>query len=349
MHVVHFANYAPRRSGMYESTKDQIKYERKAGLKSDFIDPHDHWKDGKRAGKVLTDDGWLSPVPHDVAKEADIWVMHSFVPSSVKDLFSKKKTVAVLHGPNEHMLLKEWTTGRKEEAFNLHINVLWQYDATVAINQHEYDIMVLYNEKDRLHYIPNSIDLERYKDDGLAWEYQHRPAILSCDVTRLEKLPAHIIWSMPKIMKEIPDARLNVYGLTLEPIGTWRNIFCRSKGRKLESACENIQLQNNDLRPFMRGGDIGFNNNISGIASRVTMEMMAWGMPVVSYGGDYTKYHAKIFDMDSIAEQVIKCWKDLSVKDSTLKQDTLDYAKKNFDREKEVKKYVKLYKELLGK
>jgi len=349
MHVVHFANFAPRRSGMYESTKDQIRYERKAGIKSDFIDPHDHWKDGTRNGEKKIDDGWLSPMPHKVAEEADIWVMHSFIPGSVKKLFNKKKTVAVLHGPNEHMLLKEWTTERKEQAFNLHINVLWTYDATVAINQHEYDIMELYDEYNRLHYIPNSIDLERYKNDGVAWEYQHRPAILSCDVTRLEKLPAHIIWSMPRIHKAIPDARLNVYGLTLEPIGTWRNIFCRSKGRKLEVLCENIQLQNSDLRPFMRGGDIGFNNNISGIASRVTMEMMAWGMPVVSYGGDYTKYHAKIFDMDSIAEQIIRCWEDLSAKDSTLKRDTIKYAQEHFDREKEVKKYIKLYKELLGK
>ena len=347
MQVVHFANYSPRKSGMYESTKDQIKYERKAGLKSDFIDPHERWKDGTRNGEEKMDDGWLSPVPHEVAKKADIWVMHSFIPDSVKDLFYKKKTVAILHGPSEHMLLKEWTTERREQSFNLHINVLWKYHATVTINQHEYDIMKLYDEYNRLHYIPNSIDLERYQDDGVAWEYQNHPAILSCDVTRLEKLPASIIWSMPKIVEKLPDARLNVYGLTLEPIETWRNIFCRSKGRKLETLCENIQLQNNDLRPFMRGGDIGFNNNFSGIASRVTMEMMAWGMPVVSYGGDYTKYHAKIFDLDSIAEQICKCWYDLSKEGSTLKEDTIKYAKKNFDREKEVKKYVKLYKDLL--
>ena len=349
MYVVHFANFAPRRSGMYESTKDQIKYERREGIESDFIDPHEHWKDGTRGGVEMVDDGWLRPVPHEKAKEADVWVMHSMLPDSLRGLFDQKVTVAILHGPSEHMLLKEWTTERREQAFNLHINIAWRYDATVCINQHEYDIMALYDEKNRIHYIPNSIDLERYEAQKWGWPYQHRPAILSCDVTRLEKLPAHIIWAMPKIAEQIPDARLNVYGLTLEPVGTWRNIFCRSKGRRLESLCENIQLQNNCLTPYMRGGDIGFNNNMSGILSRVGMEMMALGVPVVSYGGDYTPYQAKIWDLDSIAEQVVRCWRDMTAEGNTVREDTKAYARENFDRGKEVKKYIKLYKDLIEK
>ena len=99
----------------------------------------------------------------------------------------------------------------------------------------------------------------------------------------------------------------------------------------------------------MAGADIGFNNNFSGIASRVTMEMMALGVPVVSYGGDYTKYHAKIFDLDSIARQVTRCWKDLCKEGSTLRADTLKYANENFNRAIEVKKYIKLYEKVLGK
>ena len=100
----------------------------------------------------------------------------------------------------------------------------------------------------------------------------------------------------------------------------------------------------------MRGANIGFNSNISGIASRVSMEMMAHGVPVVSYGGDgYTPYVAKIFDLDSITEQLVKCWKDLTVSGSTLKEDTAKYARENFDRGKWVKEYVKLYSTILEK
>jgi glycosyltransferase involved in cell wall biosynthesis len=344
MKVCHFANWAPRKSGMYESVKDQIKYERREGLDSLFIDAQHECPNGKS-------DSWLIPSKWDDALNCDIWIMHSFIPDRLKKHFSDKISIAILHGPTEHMLLLEWASGRKSTQFNLHISILWQYDATVAINKHEYDIMKMYDEYNRLHYIPNSIDLENYSQEEWKWEYTNHPAIISCDVPRIEKLPAHIIWSMPKIVEKIPTAKLNLFSLTLEPIGTWRNIYSRSKERKLESLCESIQLENNNLVPFMRGADIGFNNNLSGILSRVSMEMMALGIPVVSYGGDqngipYTKYIARVYDLDSIAEQVERCWKDLSAEGGTLKEDTIAFAREHFDRAKEVKKYIKLYEQL---
>jgi len=289
----------------------------------------------------------LTPITWEEAKKADVWVLHSKFPDELKSMAPSKIRVAVLHGPTEHMLFKEFNT--KNASLNLHINLLWDMDAAVCINTHEYDVMKLYDEKGgKCRYIPNSLDLERFKDVH-PWEFTNHPAIISCDTPRCEKLPSHIIWSMPYVREKIPSARLNIYSLLLEPINTWRNIFCRAHERKLENSCENIQLANNDLRPFQAGADIGFNNNYSGIASRVTMEMMAMGVPVVSYNGDYTKYHAKIFDLHSIAEQIERCWNDLICEGSTLRDETLVYAKENFDREKEVKKYAALYEELLGK
>jgi len=333
---------------MYESVKDQIKYERREGLESDIVDPGDHAEKGL-PGKI--DDGWLSPVPWKKAEKADIWVCHAKIPDKLqREYFDKKPQVCVLHGPSEHMLFTEWMTERKREAFHLHIRILWQYDATVVLNQHEYDIMELFDEYNRLHYIPNSIDLERYQDkDVFAWEYKNHPAICSFDVPRLEKLPANLIWSIPRIIKKMPDARVNIFCLELESIATWRNMFCKSKRRDLERYCENIQLASNDLRPFMKSADMVFNNNFSGILSRVGMEAMSMGVPIVSYGGDYTKYHAKIFDLDSIAEQIARCWRDLNKEKSTLREDTRKYANKNFNRAKEVKKYIRLYEDMLRK
>jgi len=340
MFVVHFSNFAPSQSGMYESVKDQIKYERKEGLRSEIVVSH------AESDTEIRTDGWLTSISWEESKKADIWVMHSAIPEPLKEFKKGKKLIAILHGPTEHMLLKEWS--KDGASFNLHISLLWEYDAAICINKHEYDIMKFYDEKiDRCRYIPNSIDLERFKD-VTPWIYSHHPAILSCDVPRIEKLPFHIIWAIPILWEEfgLSEARLNLFSLPLEPIGVWRNLFCRSHKRKLESCCENIQLANNNLSPFQAGADIGFNNNYSGIASRVTMEMMACGIPVVSYGGEYTKYRAKIFDLHSIAKQIYRCWKDLTVKGNTVKKETLAYAKENFDRAKEVKKYITLYKEL---
>jgi glycosyltransferase involved in cell wall biosynthesis len=329
---------------MFESVKDQIKYERLEGIQSDLADP----KEKHKEGRVEVDDGWLSPIPWEKAKKADVHVLHAWIPDEIKKI-KKKKMVAVLHGPNEHMLWKEFTSNRTDEAFNLHLRILWTYDATIVHYQHEFDILKLYDEYNRLHLVPNSIDLERYQGkDELAWKFQHHPAILSCDTVRLEKLPAQILWAMPKIADKIPDARLNIFGLPLDGISTWRNMFCKSKGRAIENLCENIQFEINDLRPFMRGADIGFNNNMNGIQSRAQMEMMAMGVPVIAYNGEYTKYRPVIWDLDSIASKVDKCWKDLTAEGSTLRADTRAYAQEHFDRSKAVKLDIEVYKKVLG-
>lgn len=341
MFVVHWSNWGVKVSGMYESVKNQIKYERRAGLRSEIAisyieDP----------GPDKVDD-WLTPVAWEEAKKADVWVLHSNIPGALKDMKKKKLIVSVLHGPTEHMMFMDWQ--KNEGSLNLHINMLWDSDATVCLNTHEYDIMRLYDEKGgRCRYIPNSIDLEEMKIDAV-WQYDHHPAILSCDTPRVEKLPYHIIWAMPYVVEKIPGACLNVFSLVLDPINLWRNLFVRSHERKLETLCENIQLANRNLKPFQAGADIGFNNNYSGIASRVTMEMMAYGVPVVSYNGEYTKYHARPFDLHSIAEQIARCWADLTADGSTLREDTIKYARENFDRGKWVIKYVELYNELLEK
>jgi len=326
---------------MYESVKNQCKYERREGHRSECAISYEREPGPDRK------DGWFTPISWDEAKKADVWVLHSNIPGELVEDRKKKVSVAVLHGPTEHMIFKEWQ--KEDKAFNLHVSLLWKMDATVCINTHEYDIMKLYDEKvGRCRYIPNSIDLEELKLDR-AWEYDNHPAILCCDTPRVEKLPFHIIWAMPYIRERIPEARLNVYSLLLEPIEMWRNVLCRSHKRYLEDCCETVQLANRNLKPFMAMADIGFNNNYSGIASRVTMEMMAYGVPVVSYGGEYTKYHAKIFDIHSIAEQVERCWEDLTAPGSTLKEETWRYAQENFSRAKHVKACMTLYEELLEK
>ena len=341
MRIVHFSNFGPRVSGMYESCKNQVKYERREGHQSDLAISYE-----KEPGPDRVDD-WLTPITWEAAKEADVWVLHSSFPDELKEEQKKKVTVAVLHGPTEHMMFKEW--GKVSDSFNLHINLLWNMDATVCINTHEYDVMKHYDEKvGRCRFIPNSIDLEEIQDIH-PWRFDNHPAIISCDTPRIEKLPLHIVWAMPYLLEKIPTARLNVYALLLEPINMWRNVFVRSHKRILETSCENIQLATNTLKPYMAGADIGFNNNYSGIASRVTMEMQALGIPVVSYGGEYTPYHAKIFDVHSIADTIERCWTDLNTPGNTVKEDTIKYAKENYDRAIHVKKYIALYEELLAK
>ena len=361
MKVAHFAVFAPSMSGMYESTKDQIKYERREGIDSIFVDgvnPKAH-----EMGWV--DDGWLSPVDWREALNADVWVTHSNFPPPLKEYITaeprnreKFKIVAIHHGPAEHMILKEYIYLQKnidvneDPAFTIvHINAIWNWDACVVLNKHEFDVSVLFDENDKLIHIQNSIDLERYNLDVYPWEFRNRPAIISCDVPRVEKMPVHIMLAMREIRKRVPSAKLNIYALPLDNIKFFRNLVCRVKDRMMDRGdygyCENIVTKTNSVSPFIRGADIGFNSNYSGICSRVHMEMQAMGVPVISYRGDYTPYHARIFDLESIAEQVERCWNDLNDSSKTVREDNIAYARENYDRGKQVKIYVQLYQYLL--
>ena len=348
MKIAHFTPFAPAQSGMYESTRDQIKYEQREGLDSVLIDPIRPNFNGAVDGPVTT-------VPWQDAMESDVWVVHAKIPPPLQEYITanrdKHVVVSIMHGPVEHQMIKEWLfleKGIEEEGgFSItHINWLWHHDACVVINEHEYEVSKIFDEYGKLIYIPNSIDLERI-DGDYKWPYRRHPAIISCDAPRIEKLPLHILFAMPRIIEKIPEARLNLFNLPLVHIEFFRNIICRSKERFLDfKCCENIQMKGGTLMPFIRGADIGFNNNLSGIMSRVSMEMMAMGVPVVAYNGDYTDYHAKIFDLDSIAKQIERCWKDLNDSKKKLREKTIEYAHKHFDRGVHVKKYVELYQKL---
>jgi glycosyltransferase involved in cell wall biosynthesis len=339
--IAHFCQFAPKVSGMYISTKEQIKYERRAGLESELIEPYNEVPPSWMV------DGWLKPNTWKWAIDADVWVLHRLIPPSLNAIKHSKGTVFVLHGSAEMMLLTEYNSEGNNTALNMNISNLWEFDKTIALCPHDYEIMRLYDENCKLEHIQDAIDLEEYTPEGYKWEYEKHPALISTDTMRLTKLPAHIMWAMPKIAERIPDARLNYFSYPRLDGATWRNILVRSKKQDLSRLTETIVMSGiSDLRPFIRGGDIGFINEIHGRAGRTAPEKMAMGVPVVSYMGDYTKYHAVAWNLDSIAKTVEKLWSDLQDHGERIRKECVAYAQENFSMEKATQKYIKIYEEV---
>lgn len=289
LRVIHFSNWGCRRSGLYECTKDQIKFERKHGIDSQMaFFAHDKPKDS-----TLSDDGWLSPISWSECKDADLYVVHHGLPEELNDKVNPKKKVLVVHGTVEYIILEEIFSKAEKTGFNQHINLLRDFDACVAVNPHDYDIYKIYDEGDKLSMIHDAIDVDRFTIEGYQHPFVHHPQILFCDSLRINKHPAHAIWAMQEVIKKIPTAKLSIVGLDLQSILTWRNIILRSPGQSLTMGMENIQLMTNEVRPYMRGADILVNGNMSGIPSRVELEAMACGCQIISYAGDFTKYHPR--------------------------------------------------------
>ena len=343
MRVVHWAMWGPRKSGLYECTKDQIKYERKHGIDSllglmDIDKPTTH----------LIDDGWLSPATWDECKNADIYVIHRGVPETLTDEKKRKKNVFVIHGTAEFLMLEEVASNAEKTAFNTHINLLAENDACIAVNQHDYDIYKIYDGKNILEMIHDAIDVERYTIEGYQHPFVYHPQILFCDSLRINKHPAHVIWAMHEVLKRLPEARLSVVGLSLISILTWRNLILRSPGQCLTLGMENIQLMTDEVRPYMRGADILVNGNVSGVPSRVELEAMASGCQVISYAGDFTKYHPKPFDIKDLANKICDCWEAIKDNRPAARLEVRKWVVENANMEKQVvDKYIPLYKRIL--
>jgi len=339
LRICHWCQYAPFVSGMYTCTKDQIRYERLAGLESELIDPREEvpapWKV----------DGWLKPNTWKWAASADVFVLHRSIPPKLNAVKKHKGTVFVLHGSAPVMLLNEFQNN--SGAFNMNIGNLLDFDKTVALCKNDYEIMRNYDVNERLVYIQDAIDLENYPLEGDKWKYESHPAIISSDTFRLTKLPAHLLWSMPKVVDLIPDARLNIFSVPRIGLTTWRNLLVRSKEQRLSMFVETFIAEGlSDLNPFIRGADIAFLNEIHGRAGRNVPEKYALGIPVVSYRGEYTKYHAVAWDLDSIAETIAKCWDDLEHNRDKIRLDCRKYAEEHFDMKKATEKYIKIYQQV---
>ena len=342
MKVLHFANLGRRKSGLYECCKDQIKYERKYGIDSQLAiyeqeNPPKNW----------VDDDWLRPVGWDWAEQADLYIIHRGLPNEVEKKFPKKK-IMIIHGNAEYLILDEIVSEAERQNINVHINLINNCDAAVAVNPHDYKIYKLYDANNKLELIHDAIDVDRFSLEGYSHPFLNHPQIIYADSLRVNKHPAHIIWAMPEICKIIPEAKLTVLGLKLTTILTWRNLILRTPGNALRQYLENIQLEVTELRPFLRGADILYNGNMSGIPSRVEMEAMACGCQVISFNGEFSKWHPIAFDIDDIAQKVIDCWKYIQQNPEKAKQEVRDYAVKYFNMETQVKdKYIPLYKKVL--
>lgn len=340
--VAHFCQFAPNVSGMYIGLVDQIKFERLNGVQSELIDPDNEFP------PLWMVDGWLRPKPWKWAiNDADVWVLHRKIPDKLNKMRQNYGTVFVMHGSAHVMLIHEQSTIGASASFNGDISNLWDFDRSIALDENDYEIMRLYDEHERLVFISDAIDLEDASLEGDRWSYTHRPAIITTDTVRVTKLPAELLWAMPKICERIPNARLNWFSFPRVEAPTYRNLLVRSKKQELSSLTETIIMQGiSSLYPFIRGADIGFINEIHGRPGRTVPEKLALGIPVVSYRGKYTKYHAVAWDMDSIADTIEKCWNDLQDQRDKIRMECRKYAEDHFDMAKIAKQYIKVYEQV---
>jgi len=338
MKISHFSSFAPGRSGLYEAAKDLVLAERAAGIDSLFInmsvaDPVKHIAECP-GGRL--DEADLNPSTWEEAKDAPIWVVHRGIPASLLEESKKHYIIMAIHGSPEHILINDVQNNGNVQGFNDHINMVMNYDKAVALNEHDFHIWKLYADPGQVVHIEDSIDVSRYPPDGFAWEFHGLPAILYADVCRNIKLPFTLYWAMAGIHEKLPEARLEMYGLPFAEVNTFRNTMVRASNINLLGTLESVQLITSDLKPAMRGAHIGVNPNLSGVKSRVTMEMMACGLPVVASNGDYPIRQYRTYDTVGLERAICVAWEDMKKDIPAAREKARAWAVEHWDVKKAV-------------
>jgi len=344
--VAHFTHWTPGLSGLAEASIDLVNCERRAGLNSILIDAYTENPTNLKQGELVAS-------PWSEAIDADVWVLHKMIPPELMEKNKELKIpiVAVLHGTVQDMFIQNFLD-EQTDWWNIQINLMNTYDASVCVCPYDYEVNRLYiKDESKLFYIREAVDPLRFTPEGSKFEFRFHPALIAKDTIRTHKYPFFALWSMPKVVQRIPDARLNLFCLHLVDMCKWRNFFLRSNEKgNLRGTIETLNMIGYyDITPFIRGSDITINSDYLGGQSRTVPESMMCGKPVVAAGrhNDYTKYTFDFGDSDSFADAIESCWNDLLNEPNEVRETCLHFADEHFNLEKKIPKWLNLYHKVI--
>jgi glycosyltransferase involved in cell wall biosynthesis len=293
MRVAHVAVVTPHRAGLYETTRDLVAAERRAGLDARIIDPIKE--------PEITEDRGVPIVGPGFAKECQVLVNHSGLSKELNRL--ALPVIHVLHGrPYSSFLLEQ----QEKIAVYSYLNRIRndpRFKLFVTFWPEYLPYWSTLLPSDRLHAVAAPVDLERWTPQGpTGYDFQgHKGRInmVCASMWRQDDPPYHIIHAFRLFAARTPGARLHVYGAPGK--GTAWEILKRvlqADGILGEVVGIVMGLDN-----VYRAADVAIAPHR--IATRSVREPLACGCNVVmAPGNNYTPFQADPEDLEAYAAQI---------------------------------------------
>lgn len=338
--IAHFLNFAPHAAGIYETAKEMILAERKAGIDAQAIDYGNGQNAPQRHSRVWCKDGDIETVsPQWAVDEADIIVRHSAIPQKVLD--THKPVIMVLHGTPEYTFLLEHTGKTR---------VL--KEILVSAENPDYKMFVTFWKENifpwqvwlpgrKISYVPSFVDLEFFnpkkKEKEKDYKFQ-KPGDFNIVVTNVWRkeyvTPFSALFAAAKWVKtKHPQARIHVFGVPGDdpkypkndgPMN--RTLLALQKANCVSSCFRIIP----NLNEIYRAADMMVTPHV--VASRTVREALASGCPVVAGAGNpYTPYQADPRSIDSFVRAIEQCYQDIKVNRDGLRIGARGMAEKEFN------------------
>ena len=343
--VAHYAGHHPHACGQYHTVKDLVLAERAKGINAGFVqctvDSKGQVKsqpEGKDGELVIHNDRW--------GMDADIIVRHTCIPQYIEH--SGKPIIMCLHGRPESTYMLEFLDVMA--VFNLvtmKANKGRNYEAAVYFWEEYRDIWETYMPKDKLHFVPAMVDLNKFTPEGKKLDFAKwsgRPNIVVADKFRHDITPFNVMQAAAKFQKEYcPEAKLHCFGL---PPAKKSNVLIQ--GLQKQGVMGKAHTNVTNLDEVYRGADMLITPHV--IATRIIREALASGLPIVAGTGcKYTPFTGDSRDVGGFAKAIKGCWDVMKNTNGLLRASARKTAVDNFSAEKAADGMIKVFEEVLQK
>lgn len=329
MRVAHFTRYAPRRSGLYETSREMVEAEMKLGLDAFLVDTAYVNNEGPKMTTRIFDRG-VEVIPVEDAADADIYVLHSVIPDELR---YKKPTIVILHGAPEYVFYSEVMEHEKGDRG---FSTLLGYDkeknipAFVTLWKRHVPYWQSIFGENKVMYVPSGVNTGTFTPDGETEKFSKpgTPNIGYADSWRptFFQGPFRVIQGVREYWKKNPNAKLQLFGT---PSGQKRDIvwdrYILAVRRQGDFLGDLFEIRADMDRAF-RSLDVLVTTNID--ESRIVKEALCCGTLVVApSGADFTDWTCDL----AVAEDLADCIEEALVGDKRSRVDRAVSAREKYD------------------
>ena len=233
-------------------------------------------------------------------------------------------------------------------------------DALIAISEGMKEILIEWGvSEDKIHFIPNGIDLERFSvNEEHAIEKSNNKTLLAIGKYRRVKGFEEFLQTSAFVIKEEPDANATIIGDGMEHLNNL--ITDLNLGDKLDIQEESFDYNKEDLEDKLKNSynssGVYISSSLSESFSITILESMAMGLPVVSTATpgakglivhEETGLLSPVGDVQKLAENVLRVFRDKELRAKLIKNALK--KSKNYSWEKVTRMHINLYEQLLKK
>jgi glycosyltransferase involved in cell wall biosynthesis len=345
--IAHFVGHTPKRSGLYETTRELCLGEVRLGHKAALIDTLWIGTENKPPTTFQFDRG-VDVAPLEWAIDADVHVLHSQVPVQVK---GKAPIVMVLHGLPEYVFYSQLFDHDKGDGGH---STLINYGNDPHVTKFvtfwprhvEYWKAIFGDKKVTLCAPP--VNLSEYSPEGNKYTLMNpgKFNVGYCDTWRptVFKDPFQIIAGFRVFWRDNQDAKMQIFGIPSDGLrqkewgGVWdKHILAVKKHGDFFG--ELHQLHQN-MSEVYRALDCVITTSTD--ATRIVRETLASGVPLIApIGCEFTKYTCQMDQPNEVALAISRVRADIASDKDGIKEECLNMSER-FDMNKSVTEFVKI-------